>query len=130
MTRHVGDFVACANCFDWRTRHPSGKCTKCRERQQPQVDKLIGQFEAALYIPYPDDFSRRKIACRGQKNAFDKPSASQAVREACWSCPMYDWCLSWGIENDEQGIWGGLSRKERRIVRNGALTRTDVVLVA
>lgn len=58
------------------------------------------------------------------------PNASQYVRDMCHSCPMYEWCLTWGIENDEQGIWGGLSRKERRTVRNGTLTRADVTLVA
>lgn len=121
--------MACANCFDWRTRHPSGKCSRCRERETPKIDRLVAQFEAALYVPYPEQFSKERVNCRGSKE-HDKPSASQAVREACWTCPLYDWCLTWGIENDEQGIWGGLSRKERRQVRNGQLTRSGVVLVA
>lgn len=130
MTRYVGDFVACANCFDWRTRHPSGKCSKCREKDAPLVDDILSRYEAAVYIPYPEDFGKKKINCRGQKGQWDLPNASQYVRDMCRTCPMYDWCLNWGIENDEQGIWGGLSRKERRIVRNGRLTRSDVTLVA
>lgn len=116
----------CTECYEWRTRHPSGKCSNCREKEQRPTESIIARFEAALYVPYPAEFSKTKIGCRNQKNAFDKPNASQVVRETCWKCPMYDWCLSWGIENDEQGIWGGLSRGERRTIRNGRLTRTDV----
>lgn len=96
----------------------------------PEESMLLRRYQAAMYIPYPADFAKKAIGCRGQNGEFDKPNASQKVRETCWRCPMYDWCLNWGIENDEQGIWGGLSRGERKIVRNGRLTRSDVVLVA
>lgn len=92
--------------------------------------QLLERYQAALYIPYPEGFSQMEIPCALQNGPWDKPNASQWVRDACRKCPMYDWCLNWGIENDERGIWGGLSREERRIVRNGKLTRADVTLVA
>lgn len=132
MRRWAGDRKPCSECFEWKTRHPSGICTKCRgsERNETEQQQLLTRFEAALYVPYPQDFAKQQIPCRGQRGEWDRPNASQWVRESCWECPVQDWCLTWGIENDEQGIWGGLSRGERRTVRNGQLTRDAVVLVA
>lgn len=122
----------CTECYEWRTRHPTGICSKCRnyEVDEKEGAGILRRYQAATYIPYPEGFGKKNIGCRGQNGEFDKPNASQNARETCWRCPMYSWCLSWGIENDEQGIWGGLSRGERRQVRNGALTRSDVILVA
>lgn len=133
MRRYAGDIIVCKECYGRKTRHPSGKCSGCRERDEPIAtpqQEMLLRYQAALYVPYPEDFAKKEIPCRGQRGGWDRPNAAQYVREGCWSCPIYDWCLSWGIENDEQGIWGGLSRGERRIVRNGAMTRSDVTLVA
>ena len=94
---------------------------------------MIARFAAEVYIekPFPAD---TELPCQQCPELFDKPKASQGARDMCAECPKvaYDWCLSWGIHNDEQGIWGGLSRDERKIVHAGlpALTQGYWTLVA
>lgn len=129
-TRYAGEKIVCQECFDRLTRHPTGICSYCRERE-PVIDPLLDRYEAQQYVPYPEEFGKVPTPCKG-RNEFLKPNASQEVREACWSCPQYEWCLDWGTSNDEEGIWGGLSRPERKQVREGraVLAQSRYVLVA
>lgn len=40
------------------------------------------------------------------------------AKAVCATCPVTDQCLSWSIvTNQIEGIWGGLTQKERRRVR-------------
>jgi hypothetical protein len=123
----------CKECFETRTGDPSGVCAMCRRKGVLRPESLIERFAAALYIEKPFG-SEVELPCQERPTVFDKPKASQAAREMCERCPKaaYEWCLDWGIHNDEAGIWGGLSRDERRIVHAGlpALTQGYYTLVA
>jgi hypothetical protein len=129
-TRYAGDKIICPECHERKTRHPTGICNNCREREVV-IDPLLERYEAQLYVPYPAEFGKVPTPCK-ERNEFLKPNASQSVREACWSCDHYEWCLEWGTVNDEEGIWGGLSRPERKRVREGRaeLAQSRFVLVA
>jgi hypothetical protein len=65
----------------------------------------------------------RESACRGKSptnrgepdNYFPERGVNPTnARSICPQCPVVDECLSYGIIYDEDGIWGGLTRKERK----------------
>jgi WhiB family redox-sensing transcriptional regulator len=39
------------------------------------------------------------------------------AKKVCKTCPYIGECLSWAVANDEIGIWGGTTQKERRGLR-------------
>ena len=43
--------------------------------------------------------------------------ALRPVYETCEACPVREECLEYALENNEYGIWGGTSRKERQRIR-------------
>jgi WhiB family redox-sensing transcriptional regulator len=41
-----------------------------------------------------------------------------AAKTVCRSCPVSGTCLSWALDNEQEaGIWGGLTESERRRLR-------------
>lgn len=46
-------------------------------------------------------------------------SSSLAAKRICAECPVKLPCREWAIENNEWGIWGGLSWNQRRQQRSG-----------
>jgi len=42
-----------------------------------------------------------------------------AVR-VCHACPLLVGCRQWGLDNNEHGIWGGLTEHKRTRIRNRA----------
>jgi len=51
---------------------------------------------------------------------YRDPGANAIVREAkqvCEACPYKRVCLTWAVENDEIGIWGGTTERQRTILR-------------
>jgi WhiB family redox-sensing transcriptional regulator len=41
-----------------------------------------------------------------------------AARKVCRRCPVRGTCLSWALDNEQEaGIWGGLTEEERRKLR-------------
>lgn len=45
---------------------------------------------------------------------------SQQAREICNSCPVKIPCLEYALENNEEGIWGGTTHRQRREMRGAA----------
>lgn len=144
VKKYAGERQLCKECKRVSTKDPSGVCAVCRAPERAK-DYIGEKYEAAVFIPRPAGFNLMDKPCTkpGRYKLFDKPNASQAVRNLCWSCPAYDWCLAWGLGNPEIGIWGGLGEKERAIVREGGrdtrqgpqeppgfLTADDRILVA
>lgn len=54
-------------------------------------------------------------------------------RDICEGCPVRCECLSWGLENEEWGVWGNttadMRRRLRREVSEGTMTLSDVMSV-
>lgn len=46
----------------------------------------------------------------------EKGKNCAAVRRICFRCPVRAQCLNYGLD-EEHGIWGGLTRDERRRLR-------------
>ena len=72
----------------------------------------------------------KQAACRGMSPVFfgarfESPRPSRKVRIAimtakdiCAACPVRNLCLDFALDHDEEfGIWGGLTPRERRMVR-------------
>lgn len=62
-------------------------------------------------------------ACRGQGKLFfdDKKKSNVAKAKAlCGICVVKDLCLAYAMENDDFGVWGGLTLNERRVMRRKA----------
>lgn len=120
MKRYAGEKKPCKECGKVNTKDPSGVCAACRTFERAQ-DFIVNKHEAAFYIARPDGFFLMEKPCTfpGMYRFYDRPNASQEVRNMCWQCPAYDWCLEWGIKNPEFGIWGGLGERERKAVRQG-----------
>jgi len=52
-------------------------------------------------------------------NFFGKIGAGQESRDVrqkaiCARCPVREQCLEWALDHEEHGVWGGLTKKERR----------------
>jgi WhiB family transcriptional regulator, redox-sensing transcriptional regulator len=50
----------------------------------------------------------------------DPDDRSPATRQAvaiCRACPERLDCGSWALDHDEDGVWGGMTRQERDLIR-------------
>ena len=59
---------------------------------------------------------------------FDKYEAdvniAKSIDEACFSCPVSKMCYQTGVENDEQGVWGGIYLNSGSIDKTRNLHKT------
>ena len=61
--------------------------------------------------------------CRETDPELFNPDRGMSNREAkriCAACEVRDPCLTYALERDVSGVWGGLSDKERRALRKAA----------
>jgi WhiB family redox-sensing transcriptional regulator len=72
--------------------------------------------QAACAKTNPDLFFPPRGVGRRSKHA-------QAAKEICAGCPVRRDCLQWALDNDEVGIWGGLTQRERVVFRHGGNLR-------
>lgn len=45
--------------------------------------------------------------------------ASPTIRKVCGACPVNEDCLSYALEFNLRGIWGGLTESQRTRLRRG-----------
>jgi len=68
-------------------------------------------------------FDTTKALCFGEDPEMFMPEGKDHVkitREAkavCSKCPIVETCLGYAMRNNEWGIWGGTTMKERNILR-------------
>ena len=66
---------------------------------------------------------RELAACRGTDlNLFfpERGESAEPARQVCAACPVRQPCLDYAITNRiSDGIWGGLTERERRALRSG-----------
>lgn len=118
----------CINCRVYRTGRADGICFRCND--QLETDKLVGKFMVPNPVPFPVEYRDAVLPCQETwSSIFLQDEASQEARERCWRCPVKDWCLDFGMYNNQWGIWGGLTQRERWIIRDG-LSRDRCSLVA
>jgi WhiB family redox-sensing transcriptional regulator len=79
-------------------------------------------------LPAPARFAarwRELAACRGNDlNLFfpGRGESAEPARQVCAACPVRQPCLGYAISNAiTDGIWGGLTERERRALRTSYL---------
>lgn len=55
---------------------------------------------------------------------------NMAAIRICFGCTVRDECLEWALENEQHGIWGATTPKQRQAIRRrrGAFLANDEVL--
>jgi hypothetical protein len=53
----------------------------------------------------------------------------ETTRRICGKCPIWDKCLDYAMKNENYGMWGGLTTKERNALRGAkdSLLRTKAI---
>jgi len=94
---------------------------------QPRLAALIGELPAwmsygACRDSDPDLFFGVDpgFGCYGELKA-ERVAREKAAKAVCADCPVQDLCLKFAMAAPEQdGVWGGLTDKERRRMRQAA----------
>lgn len=73
---------------------------------------------------------RHRAACRGVGSALFFPAGAsdertiEAAKEVCGRCPVSAECLEYAMDTNQQmGIWGGLTARDRRSLRRNLRRR-------
>ena len=70
----------------------------------------------------------KKAACRGMDTEWFYTPMSEllsqgisyrTLRRVCFSCPIWEECLKYAVQEQPYGFWGGLSEEERKHIYNG-----------
>ena len=74
----------------------------------------------------PDDpqWQERALCAQTDPEAFfpEKGGSTREAKRICLGCDVRTECLEYALANDERfGIWGGLSERERRRLKRGAV---------
>jgi WhiB family redox-sensing transcriptional regulator len=91
------------------------------EPRTPHEGRIVTALEdLADQLAAGDQWWYPQAACKGADPRLFFPTQDEPVREAiavCRACPVRQECADHAIANDEYGIWGGLSRNQRRRIR-------------
>lgn len=79
-----------------------------------EASGTVWQDLAACLTEDPDLFF--PASTREEGAALRQIEAAKAV---CARCPVVEECLREALDNDEQGVWGGLSEGERLTLKRG-----------
>ncbi|MFE5369207.1 WhiB family transcriptional regulator [Streptomyces mirabilis] len=95
----------------------NGKPRRYAERHGTRAAKIREQAAPweLLTSPVFDD----QAACAGEDpETFWDDTLLGLARSICRGCPVREQCLAWALDHGEsEGVWGGLSAKERRGLR-------------
>jgi WhiB family redox-sensing transcriptional regulator len=91
---------------------------------------LQGQLRAVLNNMAFPDFGQGN-SCEGEDLEIffsENPLEIKKAKKICASCPVRAMCADWGVKYENYGVWGGLSAKERLLMRGGreAINPTDL----
>lgn len=81
------------------------------------ISQLMQNSGATGWQFGPDVAWQLRAACAkaDQPNQFFPGGGrpSNRGKKLCAGCPVRDECLDWALVHEEEGIWGGLTEKER-----------------
>lgn len=86
-------------------------------RQIGSIGQLMQSSGASGWQFGPDLAWQQRAACAKARDADQffpgggRPS--NRSKKFCGECPVRDECLDWALVHEEEGIWGGLTEKER-----------------
>jgi len=79
-----------------------------------------------LNIEKPPEWVADGLCAETDPEAFypEKGGSAREAKRVCTHCTVRAECLSYALAHDERfGVWGGLSERERRRMRNGPPVR-------
>ncbi len=80
---------------------------------------LVGEAESEEL-----DWQERALCAQTDPEAFfpEKGGSTREAKRVCLTCDVQAECLEYALRHDERfGIWGGLSERERRKLRQRAV---------
>jgi WhiB family redox-sensing transcriptional regulator len=97
--------------------------------EEPVVFEAPVAFEAAeAFEPESpltaDQWQDRALCAQTDPEAFfpEKGGSTREAKKICLGCEVRHECLDYALAHDERfGIWGGLSERERRRLKRGAV---------
>ena len=89
------------------------------------VDLLREPYAEPLDEPAEEpEWQERALCAQTDPEAFfpEKGGSTREAKRICSGCDVRAECLDYALAHDERfGIWGGLSERERRRLRRGAV---------
>ena len=80
-----------------------------------------GQLASMLqHVDYPN--FNDEVPCAGKDTEMffsERPSQISKAKSMCAECPMMQQCAAWAVRYEDYGVFGGLSAKERQLMRGG-----------
>jgi WhiB family redox-sensing transcriptional regulator len=129
-----GDMVPPLHWVRIKQWHGAAELDRMHELPPVPVDTTIRRA-------IPKDW-KSEAACHGEDLATffgdeggERPALRRSVlrkaKQICDSCPVVRACLIEALEKDERGVWGGTSRRQRKVFRHqishGETTIEEVV---
>jgi WhiB family redox-sensing transcriptional regulator len=91
----------------------------------PVDEEIEQQSRWALFEgPEQQDWQERALCAQTDPEAFfpEKGGSTREAKRICAGCEVRAECLEYALTFDERfGIWGGLSERERRKLKRGAV---------
>ena len=89
-------------------------------------DLAVLDFGVTAFAAEDEDESwqDRALCAQTDPEAFfpEKGGSTREAKKICTGCEVKAECLEYALANDERfGIWGGLSERERRRIKRGAV---------
>lgn len=79
-----------------------------------------GNARTAPLLPTPPAWVADAVCAQTDPDAFfpERGGDNRAAKALCATCPARARCLDYALEHNEKfGIWGGLSERQRRALR-------------
>lgn len=93
----------------------------------PELDLLVDLIDTT---EEERDWQERAVCAETDPEAFfpEKGGSTGPAKRICLGCEVKDQCLEYAIAHQERfGIWGGLSERERRKLKNRSLEAVPVL---
>lgn len=131
----------CGACYHRARRAARGETTPqdTREGAQDSPEDVLGLTTEGLipiirrtqedyyYKPAKPGLWALQGLCNDDPDGFFERSVVDA-KKICRQCPVRRECAEMAITNEEQwGVWGGLSRQDRKKVINGTITLDEAL---
>lgn len=60
-------------------------------------------------VEWNDFFPERRLG-------YPAPDVPEHIKPICLGCWVREECLEWALDNDEEGVWGGMTKKQREAI--------------
>lgn len=84
-------------------------------------------------MQYPDFHSKGIAHCVTAPDLFfpetetgDDATMAAEAKQICVDCPYVKECFLWAMQNNEPGIWAGMTAKERQRLKRQRLTSRTI----